>query len=107
MPRCMQRWQCVDYHVEGDVMISKFLENGVLMELNCISIIFRVFLSILVGSILGIERGSKSGPAGFRTYILVCLGASHVMMINQFIFNVYGASDPTRLGAQVISGIGF
>lgn len=107
MPRCMQRWQCVDYHVEGDVMISKFFENGVLMELNCISIIFRVFLSILVGGILGIERGSKNRPAGFRTYILVCLGASLVMMTNQFVFNMYGASDPTRLGAQVISGIGF
>jgi len=37
------------------------------MELNCISFIFRVFLSILVGCILGVERGSKNRPAGGQT----------------------------------------
>ena len=88
-------------------MISDLFQHDVLIELNEISITLRVFLSILVGGILGIERGSKNRPAGFRTYILVCLGASLVMMTNQFVFKVYGASDPTRLGAQVISGIGF
>lgn len=79
----------------------------ILKDLNIASIIFRIFLSVLVGGILGIERGSKNRPAGFRTYILVCLGAALVMMTNQYIFKEYNASDPSRLGAQVISGIGF
>lgn len=88
-------------------MIIDFKGLEILKELNLASIIFRVFLSILVGGILGIERGSKNRPAGFRTYILVCLGAALVMMTNQYVFREQNASDPTRLGAQVISGIGF
>lgn len=88
-------------------MLADFVNLHVLQELNIWSILFRVLLSILIGGILGLERGSKNRPAGFRTYILVCLGASMVMMTNQYVYNVYNASDPTRLGAQVISGIGF
>ena len=53
------------------------------------------------------ERGRKHRPAGLRTYILVCLGAALVMMTNQFVYVEFNASDPVRLGAQVISGIGF
>lgn len=53
------------------------------------------------------ERGRKSHPAGFRTYMLVSLSAAMVMMTNQFIVNRYGGGDPARLGAQVVSGIGF
>lgn len=53
------------------------------------------------------ERESKKQAAGFRTYMLVCLGASLVMMTNQFISEAYGMGDPSRLGAQVVSGIGF
>lgn len=78
-----------------------------LRDLNLVSISLRIILSILIGGILGIERGSKNRPAGFRTYILVCLGASLVMMTNQYVYVTYDTSDPVRLGAQVISGIGF
>ena len=78
-----------------------------LRELNLVSILFRVFLAILIGGILGLERQRKNRPAGFRTYILVCLGAALVMMTNQFICIRYDTGDPARLGAQVISGIGF
>ena len=53
------------------------------------------------------ERGRKNRPAGFRTYILVCLGASLVMMTNQYVYVTYNTSDPVRMGAQVISGIWF
>ena len=78
-----------------------------LRELNMASILLRIFLAVLVGGVLGMERGRKRHPAGLRTYILVCLGAALVMMTNQFVYNEFGASDPVRLGAQVISGIGF
>ena len=53
------------------------------------------------------ERGRKRHPAGFRTYILVCLGSTLVMMTNQYVFDVFQTGDVSRLGAQVISGIGF
>ena len=78
-----------------------------LREWNMASIAFRIVLAIFVGGIVGFERGRKNRPAGFRTYILVCLGAVLVMMTNQYVYVTYRVSDPVRLGAQVISGIGF
>lgn len=78
-----------------------------LQELNSITIIIRLCLSTLIGGILGIERGFKNRPAGFRTYILVCVGAAIIMMTNQYVFQTFQTSDPARMGAQVVSGIGF
>lgn len=62
---------------------------------------------MICGGIIGLERSRKKRPAGFRTYMIVCLSAALVMMTNQYIYNNFGGSDPARLGAQVISGIGF
>lgn len=76
-------------------------------ELNLGTIGLRVMLALIIGGMIGLERGSKNQPAGFRTYMLVCLGASSVMMTNQYIGQYFGTGDPSRLGAQVISGIGF
>lgn len=78
-----------------------------LRELNMLSVLFRIFLSVLVGGVLGLERERKNRPAGLRTYILVCLGATLVMMTNQYVYKYYDTGDPVRMGAQVISGIGF
>lgn len=64
-------------------------------------------MSLIIGGILGIERKRKNQPAGFRTHMLVCLSSAMIMMTSQFIVNTYGTGDPARLGAQVISGIGF
>lgn len=79
-----------------------------LREINYFSIIVRLILAILCGGLIGYDRGKKRRPAGFRTHILVCIGSALVMITNQYIIDVmhYNA-DPTRLGAQVISGIGF
>lgn len=79
----------------------------VLKELNAVSVTVRLMLSLLCGGILGVERGRKKRPAGFRTYMLVCMGAALVMITNQYITEVYGGTDPARMGAQVVSGIGF
>ena len=76
-------------------------------EVNFLSTFVRLALAMLCGGVLGMERGKKNRPAGFRTYMLVCVGATLVMLTNQYICNVYGTGDPARLGAQVISGIGF
>ena len=76
-------------------------------EVNWFSIVLRLFMAILCGGLIGIERGRKGRPAGFRTHILVCLGSTLAILTNQYIVQVYGTGDPARLGAQVISGIGF
>ena len=78
-----------------------------LRELNMLSIVFRMLLSVTIGGILGLERERKNRPAGLRTYILVCLGATLVMLTNQYVYLYFNTGDPVRMGAQVISGIGF
>lgn len=75
--------------------------------LTLYSVIFRTFLSVLLSGIVGFERGLKNRPAGLRTYMLVSLGACMIMMVNQYVTQAYGVGDPARLGAQVVSGIGF
>lgn len=79
-----------------------------LRDLTYLSIVVRLVLAILCGGLIGYDRGKKRRPAGFRTHILVCIGSALVMLTNQYITDImqYDA-DPTRLGAQVISGIGF
>lgn len=68
------------------------------------SVILRVILAAVIGGIIGAERASKHHVAGLRTYILVALGACAAMMTNQFIADT---SDAARLGAGVVTGIGF
>lgn len=69
--------------------------------------VIKMTLSLLCGGVIGIERGRKKRPAGFRTYMLVCLGATLVMMTNDYICKIYGGGDVARMGAQVVNGIGF
>jgi len=76
-------------------------------ELTLAAVIIRVLVSVLLGGMIGLERELKSRAAGFRTYMLVCMGACIVMVTNQYIYQVYGTGDPVRMGAQVVSGIGF
>ena len=78
-----------------------------LQELNSLSIIIRILLAAMIGCLIGLERERKNRPAGFRTYTLVSVGACLVMMTNQYMFSLYQSGDPARLGAQVISGVGF
>ena len=68
----------------------------------------RLLLAVLLGGIIGFERAERGREAGLRTHIMVCLGACLIMLISEYIVNSLGMStDVTRLGAQVISGIGF
>lgn len=78
-----------------------------LYSINDTTIILRLVLAVVLGGIIGFERGRSGRPAGLRTHILVCLGSVLAMMTNQYIFETFGISDPTRIAAQVISGIGF
>ena len=79
-----------------------------LREVNTASIIVRLALICLLAGVIGIERGTKRRPAGFRTHMLVGMGATMVMITGQYMIEIRGfATDATRLGAQVVSGIGF
>lgn len=72
--------------------------------------IIRLIVALILGGIIGGERETVKRPAGFRTYILVCVGSALVMITSEYILNRYVDMrnlDPTRMGAQVISGIGF
>ena len=69
---------------------------------------FRIFLALIIGGIIGMERGRHGRAAGMRTHILVCLGATLASMSGMYAYRMLdGTNDPLRLAAQVISGIGF
>jgi putative Mg2+ transporter-C (MgtC) family protein len=74
-----------------------------------IELILRLLLATALGGFIGYEREHTNRPAGFRTHILVCVGAALVMMTSQYLAYKFSADsvDLSRLGAQVISGIGF
>jgi putative Mg2+ transporter-C (MgtC) family protein len=72
----------------------------------------RLLLALILGGLIGFERERNSSAAGFRTHILVCLGAALVMLLSAYGFPEFAGEpnvsmDPARLAAQVISGIGF
>lgn len=73
-----------------------------------LAVLLRLVCALVFGGIIGFERANSKHDAGLRTHIIVCLGATSVMIVSQLIHLYYGGiSDLTRLGAQVISGIGF
>ena len=78
-----------------------------LREVTYLAIALRIVAAVIIGGLIGLERGLKNRPAGLRTYMLVCVGACLVMLTNQYMCQVYGSGDPVRMGAQVVSGIGF
>lgn len=83
-------------------------ELDFLRELNSWSVLLRPVVAAILGGLIGLERERKRRPAGFRTYMLVCMGAALAMMLGQYVDSLGGTrSDMSRFGAQVINGIGF
>lgn len=79
-----------------------------LRDLSFQSIALRMLLAVLCGGVIGIEREFKRRPAGFRTHILICLGATITTLTSEYLFfYMHYYTDLARLGAQVIAGIGF
>ena len=88
-------------------------------ELNIASVLLRLVLAMAFGGMIGLERGRKHRAAGFRTYMLVCLGSALTSILSQYLFvqlsTVWAEIavttgkqvDVSRLGAKVYSGIGF
>ena len=88
-------------------------------ELNIWSMMLRLILAVIVGGVIGFERERKGRAAGFRTYMLVALGAALTVILSQYLgmmlntfmrdaFDIIGQrTDVVRLGTQVVSGVGF
>jgi len=95
------------------------IKIGLATELYGITLkefILRVFIACVIGGMFGLERKNRGKPAGMKTNMLACAGAAMVSLIQLMISNKTGMlgvdnvgikADPTRLTAQVISGLGF
>ena len=81
---------------------------GFLTEFNAVTVVIRVLLAALAGALVGLEREFHGRAAGMRTHMMVALGAALAAMIGLYTVHELGiSSDPMRVGAQVISGVGF
>ena len=90
-----------------------------LRQFNIASVLLRLTLAVMFGGVIGVNREYKHRPAGFRTYMMVCLGAALTMVLGQYQYAMLNTvwsqarkevgmiTDVTRFGAQVINGIGF
>src|SRR6266508_618466 len=86
-----------------------------LLELDGTVMVLRVVLAVVLGSALGIEREIDNQPAGFRTHVLICLGAALFGLISVHAFAPFEATrnstdvqiDVTRVASQVVVGVGF
>lgn len=87
--------------------LVKLLNFGWLSDLSFATITIRLLFAVLFGGLIGLERAIKHHAAGFRTYIIVCVGSCVAMLTNEFLTRATNMGDGARLGAQVISGIGF
>ena len=85
-------------------MISEMFP--ILATPNIVALLVRTLLAILCAGIIGYDRNAHGAAAGFRTHILVCVGAMIAMSTGQFCA-MFFTTDIQRIGAQVVSGIGF
>jgi len=79
-------------------------------QINLAGSIFQLLLSMLLGSIVGFERRRRGQSAGVRTFSLIAMGSTLAMILSIYVPQKYAGvldGDPTRIAAQVISGIGF
>jgi len=77
-----------------------------LLEPNLLTLLIRTLLALICAGVIGFERGAHGSAAGLRTHILVCLGTMIAMCTGVFV-SMYYQADAERIGAQVVSGIGF
>lgn len=72
-----------------------------------VQIVVKLMVAILCGGVIGLERELSRKPAGLRTNVLICMGATLLMITSRHIGGGAPYTDPARLAAQVITGIGF
>ena len=74
---------------------------------NVLSVTVRLLLALIMGGLIGMERGRHGRAAGMRTHILVCVGSCMTALVGIYIMSINPGENITRIAAQVISGIGF
>ena len=75
--------------------------------MSSLYIFIRLIIAAVLGGIIGLEREKLNRPAGVRTHMIVCLGSCLIMLLGEYMHEIDNTIDITRLGAQVVSGIGF
>ena len=91
-------------------MLNEIYTQICASEVNSIGAIYKLFVSLLLGGVIGFERRQKGQVAGMRTFALISTGATLAMLVSIYIPQEYMGlknGDPGRIAAQVISGIGF
>lgn len=79
-----------------------------LRDIRFVTVLLRMALAVLCGACIGLERSYKNRPAGFRTHILICVAGTVASMTGLYLYlNLHMPTDISRLGAQVVSGLGF
>ena len=79
-----------------------------LRQPDLLGITVRILLALVCGGAIGLERTEKRRPAGFRTHILICLGAAMTTATSQYLYIVMDYPiSVSRMGAQVIAGVSF
>lgn len=76
-------------------------------ELNIVSVAVRLLLAMICGGAIGYFRDKLNKEAGFRTHILTCIGCAVTILVGEYMFLLYPGVDPSRIGAQAISALGF
>ena len=76
-------------------------------EITWETALVRFLFSFILGALVGLERETHNQPAGLRTHILISIGSTMIMLISIYIPQIFPNSDPARMAAQVVSGIGF
>ena len=91
-------------------MIDEIIQQINSPEVTIVSSVYKLFIAMVLGSVIGYERKMKGQIAGVRTFSLICMGATLAMIISIYVPQVYLGlknGDPSRIAAQVVSGIGF
>lgn len=79
-----------------------------MFNIQSLELLLRLIVAVILGGVIGLERGGAKHAAGLRTHIILCLGAAGVMVVSECLVNRYGIpQEIMRMGAQVISGVGF
>lgn len=88
-------------------MLSDFLT--LLHGWSIWNVILRIVTSVVIGTAIGIDREYKNRSAGIKTHVLVCIGSALCMIVSEYIFHQFpdARADMARIGAQVVSGVGF
>lgn len=79
-----------------------------MLNMQSLELLFRLIVAVVLGGVIGLERGGAKHAAGLRTHIILCLGAASIMAVSECLVIRYEIpQEIMRMGAQIISGVGF